>query len=106
MMPDISTDSARTNKSKSSILFMLIEPLTAIEWSSKSPFNAPFVIPSTFKAILPSKLDSLCTLPSLNRTAPVASLTTILPSKDFLSLLGDGSNKEFTFQDPSANCHT
>ena len=100
MMPDISTDSARTNKSKSSILFMSIEPLTAIEWSSKSPFNAPFVIPSTFK------LDSLCTLPSLNRTAPVASLTTILPSKDFLSLLGDGSNKEFTFQDPSANCHT
>ena len=106
IMPDISTDSARTNKSKSSILFMSIEPLTAIEWSSKSPFNAPFVIPSTFKAIFPSRLDSLCTLPSLNRTAPVASLMTILPSNDFLSFFEDDSNKEFTFQDPSASCHT
>ncbi|WP_304071961.1 hypothetical protein, partial [Oribacterium sinus] len=45
------------------------------------------VIPSTFKAIFPSRLDSLCTLPSLNRTAPVASLMTILPSNDFLSFL-------------------
>ena len=63
-------------------------------------------MPSRFNATSPSKFVNLCTLPSLNRTTPVASLTTISPSNDFLSPCEDGSNKEFTFQEPSASCHT